>query len=247
MGWQYLVPVETAVWLGSCRLIKQRVRGSQQLKRHLKAEYGGIWWPSRLSEPNCWLLWQQTMTRRVHMLWCHCTEINTSSCRRKSLRQSKDFSNPDLTFSCSQVEEAERDMHKTASCTAMCHFESNKNVIGAAENTVQRFMKCWVSTCICGFRHCPKLMTIGKGWSINWLINREPFLLAWLSLQNKTELQWLSIFWSMMLFFIQTMSRSAANGPNESWRSTIDEAKMTTLLTQSNGIILRPEFSISCP
>lgn len=112
MGWKYLVSVETAVWLGSCRLIKQRVRGSQQLKRHLKAEYGGIWWPSRVSEPNCWLLWQQTMTWRVHMPWCHCAEINTSSYRRKSLRQSKDFSNPDLTFCCSQVKKAEHDMPK---------------------------------------------------------------------------------------------------------------------------------------
>lgn len=122
--------VETAVWLGSCRLIKQRVRGSQQRKWHLKTEYGGIWWPSRLSEPNCCLLWQQTMTWRVHMLWCHCAEINTSCCRRKLLRQSKDFSYPDLTFSCSQVEEAEHDVHKTASCTAMCQFESNKLWLG---------------------------------------------------------------------------------------------------------------------
>lgn len=139
MGWQSLMPVsttyggvamETAVWLGSCRLIKQRVRGSQQLKRHLKTEYGGIWWPSRPSEPNCWLLWQQTMTWRVHMLWCHCAGINTSSCRRKSLRQSKDFSNPDLTFSCSQVEEAEQNMHKTAYSTAMCQFEYNKMWLG---------------------------------------------------------------------------------------------------------------------
>lgn len=72
------VAEETAVWLGSCRLIKQRVRGSQQLKRHLKTEYGGIWWPSRLSEPNCWL-WQQSMTWRVHKFWCYCAEINTSS------------------------------------------------------------------------------------------------------------------------------------------------------------------------